>query len=116
MKTDRDVEGWMKSAHFIPGVYNMEDIIHIPETRWIVGSGLTTMGPGMDDPVIVKNYLHVFDAQTESVRRVASKDIIIGLPTPKPIQTRQLRPTGRPSGPTGSASVRGPATSSPCSR
>jgi hypothetical protein len=29
----RDVEGWMKSAHFIPGVYNVEDIIQIPGTR-----------------------------------------------------------------------------------
>jgi hypothetical protein len=58
----RDVKGWMKSARFILGVYNVEDMIQIPGTRWIVGSGVNTQGPGMEDKVITKNYLHVFDA------------------------------------------------------
>ncbi len=56
------VGDWMKSAHFIDGCYNLEDMIQIPGTRWIVGSGLTTLGYGMADQVITKIYLHLFDA------------------------------------------------------
>jgi len=74
---DRDVEGWMKSAKFIVGVYNVEDMIQIPGTRWIVGSGVTTQGPGMEDKVITKDYLHVFDAKTETGRQVEPEEIAI---------------------------------------
>jgi len=73
----RDVAGWMKSAHFIVGCYSVEDLVQIPGTPWIVGGGLTTLGPGMPDEVITKNYLHVFDARTETVRRVESDDIAV---------------------------------------
>jgi hypothetical protein len=73
----RDVDGWMKSAHFIVGVYNVEDMIQLPETRWIIGSGLTTLGPGEDDQVITQNYLHVFDAETETVRQVEPENIAV---------------------------------------
>lgn len=74
---EADTERWMKFAHFIVGVYNVEDMIQIPGTRWIIGSGLTTMGPGMADRVITKNYLHLFDAETETGDRVEAKDISI---------------------------------------
>lgn len=63
---DRDVEGWMESANFILGVYSAEDIVQIPGTKWIVASGLTTQGPGMDYRFTKKNYLHLFDAETET--------------------------------------------------
>jgi hypothetical protein len=81
MEMDDGVARWMKSAHFIVGVYSVEDLIQIPGTRWIVGSGLTTQGPGMADQVITKNYLHVFDAETETVRRVEPEDIAIRVDT-----------------------------------
>ena len=73
--TPRDVDGWMKSAHFITGCYNIEDLIQIPGTRWIVGGGLTTQGIGMPDPDIKKNYLHIFDAERETGRQVEPEDI-----------------------------------------
>lgn len=73
----RDVEGWMKSARFILGVYNVEDMIQIPGTRWIVGSGVIVYGPGMADRFILKDYLHVFDAETETGGRVEPEDIAI---------------------------------------
>jgi len=74
---DRDVEGWMKSARFIVGVYNVEDLVQIPGTQWIVGSGVTTQGPGMEDQVITKDYLHIFDAKAETGRRVEPEEIAI---------------------------------------
>lgn len=74
---NRDVDGWLQSAHFIVGCYNVEDLIQIPGTRWIVGGGLTTGGPGMADQVTTKNYLHVFDVETETVCRVEPEDIAI---------------------------------------
>jgi len=74
---NRDVEGWMKSAHFILGVYSVEDMIQIPGTLWIVGSGVNTQGPGMQDKVITKNYLHLFDAKMETGRRVEPEEIAI---------------------------------------
>jgi len=73
----RDVEGWMKSSNFIVGVYNVEDLIQIPGTPWILGSGLTTLGPGMDDPWKTKNYIHVFDARTETGYAVQGEDIAL---------------------------------------
>lgn len=72
-----DVEGWMKSAKFIVGCYNVEDMLLIPGTHWIVGSGVITQGPGMEDKVITKDYFHVFDAKTETGGRLDSKDIAI---------------------------------------
>ena len=78
---NRDVAGWMKSVKFIVGVYSVEDMLQIPGTRWIIGSGVTTQGPGMEDKVITKNYLHVFDAETETVRYVDPTDMFI-LPDP----------------------------------
>jgi len=76
-KASRDVAGWMKSAKFIVGAYNVEDMILIPGTRWIIGSGLTTQGPGMDNKYITKNYLHVFDAQAETMRLIDPESIFI---------------------------------------
>jgi len=67
----------MKSAHFILGVYSVEDMLQIPGTRWIVGSGVNTQGPGMEDQVIRKNYLHLFDAETETGGRVEPEDIAL---------------------------------------
>lgn len=46
-------------GHFIPGVRSVEDLAQISGTCWIVGSGQTTLGFGMDDPAITKNYLHL---------------------------------------------------------
>jgi len=74
---NRDVAGWMKSARFIVGVYNVEDMLQIPGTRWIVGSGVIVYGPGMADRYILKNYLHVFDAKTETGGRVEPRDIAV---------------------------------------
>jgi len=74
---DRDVAGWMKSAKFIVGVYNVEDMLQIPGTLWIVGSGVNTQGPGMEDQVITKNYLHLFDARTETGGQVEPEEITI---------------------------------------
>jgi len=74
---NRDVEGWMNSAKFIVGVYSVEDMLQIPGTLWIVGSGVTTQGPGMEDQVIRKNYLHLFDAKTETGRQVEPEEIAI---------------------------------------
>jgi len=74
---DRDVAGWMKSAKFIVGCYNVEDLVQIPGTRWIVGSGVTTQGPGMEDKVITKDYLHLFDAKTETGGRVEPGEIAL---------------------------------------
>ncbi len=73
----RDVAGWMKSAKFIFGVYNVEDMLQIPGTRWIVGSGVINNGPGMADKYILKDYLHLFDAETETGGRVEPEDIAI---------------------------------------
>lgn len=36
---ERDVDGWMEPAHSILGVYNVKDMIQIPGTKWIIGSG-----------------------------------------------------------------------------
>ena len=72
---DRDVEGWMKSAHFIVGCYDVEDLIQIPGTKWIIGSGVTEIGPGMADRVIKQDFLHVFNAETETVHQVEPEEI-----------------------------------------
>ena len=74
---NRTVDDWMKSAHFILGVYNVEDLIQIPGTRWIIGSGVTQMGPGMPDKVLKQDFLHVFDAEKETVHQVEPGEIHI---------------------------------------
>ncbi|WP_455387845.1 hypothetical protein [Petrachloros mirabilis] len=74
---DPKIEAYLKTARFIVGVYNVEDLIQIPGTRWIVGSGVITGGPGMNDRFILKDYLHVFDAETETGGRVEPGDIAI---------------------------------------
>ncbi len=74
---ERSVGDWMKSANFILGVYSVEDIVQIPSTKWIVGSGLTTQGPGMDYKYTKKNYLHLFDAETETVSVIERDQIKI---------------------------------------
>ncbi len=73
----RDAENWMKDANFILGVYNVEDMLQIPDTRWIVGSGLRAYNAGFVDNVIKKNYLHVFDAETETGRQIEPEEIAI---------------------------------------
>ena len=65
------------NAKYILGVYNVEDIIQIPGTKWIVGGGITGYGPGFNDQVITKNYLHLFHAATETGHRVESSEIAI---------------------------------------
>jgi len=72
---DRDVDGWMKSANFILGVYNVEDMVQIPGTKWIIGSGVTSQGPGMNLRFLKKDYLHVFNAETETGGAVKGFDI-----------------------------------------
>lgn len=67
----------MKSAKFIVGVYSVEDMLQIPGTHWIVGSGVNTQGPGMEDQVIRKNYLHLFDAEKETGRQIEPEEIAI---------------------------------------
>jgi hypothetical protein len=65
------------TAKYILGVYNVEDILQIPNTKWIVGGGITGYGPGFKDQVITKNFLHLFNADTETGRRVEPSDIEI---------------------------------------
>ena len=67
----------MKGTKFILGVYNVEDLLQIPGTRWIVGGGITGYGPGFNDQVITKNYFHLFDVETETGERVDSYKIAI---------------------------------------
>ena len=74
---NRDVAGWMKSSKFIVGCYNVEDLVQIPGSPWIVGSGVTTQGPGINDKVITKNYLHIFDSNAETMRLVDPGSIFI---------------------------------------
>jgi hypothetical protein len=73
----RDVDGWMRSARFVLGCYNVEDLLLIPGTRWIVGSGVINNGPGMSDKYNSKDYLHLFDAETETGGRVEPEDIAL---------------------------------------
>src|SRR6185437_14921033 len=44
---------------FICGVTNVEDLILVPNTKWVIGSGFT-------DQVTTQNYLHLFDTETET--------------------------------------------------
>ncbi|MBD0402974.1 SMP-30/gluconolactonase/LRE family protein [Flammeovirga sp. EKP202] len=67
----------MNNAKYIIGVYNVEDMILIPGTKWIVGGGITAYGPGAEDQVITKNYLHLFDSETETGDKVDSYKIAI---------------------------------------
>lgn len=78
MKNKGTVEAWMNSnVRWILGVYNVEDFLVIPGTHWIIGSGLNMYGPGFKDSVIKKNYLHLFDADAETGRRLEPSEIAI---------------------------------------
>ena len=70
-------EEFMASAKFLYGFYNVEDIIQIPGTKWIVGGGITAYGPNFWDQVITTGYWHLFDAETETGFRVDSETIAI---------------------------------------
>ncbi|NMF33339.1 hypothetical protein HHH56_00870 [Flammeovirga yaeyamensis] len=74
MKT---VEQFMSNAKFNIGFYNVEDIIQIPGTNWIVGGGITCYGPNFWDKVITTGYWHLFDAEKETGFRVDSSSIKI---------------------------------------
>ncbi|KXX67631.1 hypothetical protein [Flammeovirga sp. SJP92] len=74
MKT---VEQFMSNAKFNIGLYNVEDIIQIPGTNWIVGGGITCYGPNFWDKVITTGFWHLFDAEKETGFRVDSSTIEI---------------------------------------
>lgn len=74
---NHSVEDWMKGANFIVGVYNVEDLLLIPGTRWIVGSGLLAYNAGFTDPVMKQNYLHLFDGDAETGRRIEPEEFVI---------------------------------------
>ena len=67
----------MESAKYLWGFYNVEDIIQIPGTKWIVGGGITCYGPNFCDQVITTGYWHLFDAEAETGMRVTPSDIVI---------------------------------------
>ena len=73
----RSHEDWMKSAHFIRGIYNCEDFMVIPGTKWIVGGGLLAYNAGFVDAVMKQNYLHLFDGDAETGRRIQPEEIVI---------------------------------------
>lgn len=67
----------MNNEKYIIGVYNVEDILLIPGTKWVIGGGITSYGPGVNDCVITKNYFHLFNTETETGERVDSYGIEI---------------------------------------
>lgn len=67
----------MASAKFLYGFYNVEDLIQIPGTRWIVGGGITCYGPNFCDSVITTGHWHLFDAEAETGIEIQSRDIVI---------------------------------------
>ncbi len=77
MSSEQKTKDLMASAKFLLGFYNVEDIIQIPGTRWIVGGGITCYGPYLCDKVITTGYWHLFDAETETGFRVDSSTIKI---------------------------------------
>lgn len=77
MNSTKTKEELMATAKFIIGMYNVEDIIQIPGTKWIVGGGITSYGPGSFDKVITTGYWHLFDAETETGFQVDSNSIKI---------------------------------------
>jgi ribulose 1,5-bisphosphate synthetase/thiazole synthase len=56
--TDRSVP-LPAGAKFICGVQNVEDLIQVPGTKWVIGIGFNW------DPTS-QNYLHLFDAENET--------------------------------------------------
>ena len=77
MGAEKTVQELMSTATFILGCYNVEDIIQIPGTKWIVGGGITCYGAGLCDKVISTNYWHLFDAEAETGMQVDSSTIAI---------------------------------------
>lgn len=77
MTSEERVKELMASAKFLLGFYNVEDIIQIPGTKWIVGGGITCYGPNFCDKVITTGYWHLFDAEAETGFRVDSSTIEI---------------------------------------
>jgi len=77
MTSEERVKELMASAKFLLGFYNVEDIIQIPGTKWIVGGGITCYGPNFCDKVITTGYWHVFDAETETGFQIDSSTIEI---------------------------------------
>lgn len=97
--TERRVEKLMASARFLYGFYNVEDIIQIPGTQWIVGGGITCYGPNFCDKVITTGYWHLFDAENETGMRVPSDTITIApeadrFPETKPTDWAAFSPHG----------------------
>ncbi len=79
-KTDQPnpvIEDLMKSSKFIPGVYNVEDFMVLPGTKWIVGSGLLAYNAGFVDPIMKQNYLHLFDGDAETGRQIEPEEYIL---------------------------------------
>src|SRR5258708_28644717 len=71
---------------FICGVTNVEDLILVPNTKWVIGSGFT-------DQVTTLNYLHLFDSEGKPALRCGRSKSPSG-PTRRPIRTAP-RPIGR---------------------
>ncbi|MBC7006148.1 hypothetical protein BIZ37_26665 [Photobacterium sp. BZF1] len=89
----------MSNAKFLYGFYNVEDIIQIPGTKWIVGGGITCYGPNFLDDVITTGFWHVFDAETETGTRIQSENIIIApessrFPITEPTNWKAFSPHG----------------------
>src|SRR5438067_3591629 len=57
----------INGVSFICGVTNVEDLILVPNTKWVIGSGFT-------DQVTTQNYLHLFDSETETGAAVRSEE------------------------------------------
>lgn len=77
MTSEEKVKELMRGAKFLLGFYNVEDLIQIPGTKWIVGGGITCYGPNFCDKVITTGYWHLFDAEAETGFRVDSSTIRI---------------------------------------
>ena len=60
----------INGVSFICGVTNAEDLILVPNTKWVIGSGFT-------DQVTTQNYLHLFDSETETGAAVQPSEIAI---------------------------------------
>jgi len=60
----------INGVSFICGVTNVEDLILVPNTKWVIASGFT-------DQVTTQNYLHLFDSETETGAAVQPFEIAI---------------------------------------
>ena len=99
MTSEENIKELMASAKFLWGFYNVEDIIQIPGTKWIVGGGITCYGPNFCDKVITTGYWHLFDAEAETGMRVDSHKITIApeadrFPETKPTDWAAFSPHG----------------------